>query len=176
MKPTVSLGAAGSPGAGVGSSEGAGVSDGAGAVGSVVGAVLGSGVAGSVASGEGGALSLGVALADASGEEDGSGSVANVASGDMMLDMKTTSVKKTRTLRVALWRADRTGVGTNRFPSMSTFQPAGRGRRSANGRLAFTVRHPEQYGRIHVTATTGTDLGLRSRIGTFPDAYRGRPI
>jgi hypothetical protein len=114
MKLTASPGAAGSLGAGVGSSEGAGVSEGAGAVGSLVGAVLGSGLAGSEGSGaavsDGSADGATLSLGEASGDADGSGSVAKAASGDMMLEMKTMSVKRTRTLRVAVNRAV---VGTN---------------------------------------------------------------
>jgi hypothetical protein len=108
MKLRTSLGAAGWLGAGVGSSEGAG------AVGSLVGAVLGSGLAGSEGSGagvsDGSVVGATLSLGEASGDADGSGSVAKAASGDMMLEMKTRSVKRTRTLLVAVWRS---GVGTN---------------------------------------------------------------
>jgi hypothetical protein len=127
MKVTTSPGAAGLVGAelgsaeGAGASEGAGVSEGAGAVGSLVGAVLGSGLAGSEGSGaavsDGSADGATLSLGDASGDADGSGSVAKAARGDMMLEMNTMSVKRTRTLRVAVWRS---GVGTNGFPQLST--------------------------------------------------------
>jgi hypothetical protein len=151
MKVRTSPGAAGSLGAGVGSSEGADVLDGAGSVGSLVGAALGAGD--SVASEEGAPLSLGGALGEASWEGDGSGSVASAASGDMIVETKTTKVKKTKTLRVVDWRA---AVGTNETPRRA--QLAGRhGPATANGRLASTFRHPGRYGFKRVLASTDTD-------------------
>ena len=108
-------------------SPGAGGSEG-GAVGSAVGSGVGSGAAGSEGSGAGRWVGSGVASSagEASGLGGGVGSVANAASGDMIVEMNTTSMKNTRTLRVVDWRAI---AGTKLIPRSTVIRQARAGDR-----------------------------------------------